>query len=42
MQQEGETILIDYDKCIQCFCCHELCPSKGITIYKTLLAKMLS
>ena len=22
----------DYGKCIRCFCCHEMCPSKAITI----------
>ena len=24
--------VMDYDKCIRCFCCHELCPEKAIDI----------
>lgn len=30
-------IICDYNKCIRCFCCHELCPAKAISIKKPLL-----
>lgn len=42
MQMEGDTILINDEECIQCFCCHELCPNDGIKVHKSLLMKILS
>ncbi|MCX8094435.1 MAG: DUF362 domain-containing protein [Candidatus Goldbacteria bacterium] len=30
-------IICDYNKCIRCFCCHELCPEKAISIKKPFL-----
>lgn len=32
---------IDYDSCIKCFCCHELCPYGAISIKRSLLAKII-
>ena len=26
--------VIDYDRCIKCFCCHELCPEKAMEVRK--------
>jgi len=33
--------IIDYNKCIKCMCCHELCPHQAIYIKKSFLAKLL-
>ena len=30
----------DYDKCIKCYCCQELCPKQAITVKKSLLARI--
>jgi uncharacterized protein (DUF362 family)/NAD-dependent dihydropyrimidine dehydrogenase PreA subunit len=30
----------NYDRCIRCFCCQELCPDGAITIHDTLLGKI--
>ncbi len=30
-------IICNYNKCIRCFCCHELCPDKAILIKKPFL-----
>jgi len=32
-------IVIDYRKCIQCFCCHEVCPHKAVEIKRNWLAR---
>ncbi|MCX6828632.1 MAG: DUF362 domain-containing protein [candidate division Zixibacteria bacterium] len=29
----------DYEKCINCWCCHELCPSKSVFVNQSWLAK---
>jgi uncharacterized protein (DUF362 family)/Pyruvate/2-oxoacid:ferredoxin oxidoreductase delta subunit len=31
-------IKCDYSKCISCFCCHEMCPDKAISIKKPFLS----
>ncbi len=31
--------IFDYDLCISCWCCHELCPEKAVFINKSFLAK---
>lgn len=36
------TLQIDRDKCILCFCCHELCTNKAIRMVKPALGRMLS
>lgn len=30
----------DYDKCIKCYCCQEMCPENAITVKKSLLARL--
>jgi uncharacterized protein (DUF362 family)/NAD-dependent dihydropyrimidine dehydrogenase PreA subunit len=30
----------DYQRCIRCFCCHEMCPSRAITIQHPLLQRL--
>ncbi|MDR1909604.1 MAG: 4Fe-4S binding protein [Spirochaetaceae bacterium] len=29
-------IAVDYRACIRCYCCHEICPAKAITIKRSL------
>jgi formate hydrogenlyase subunit 6/NADH:ubiquinone oxidoreductase subunit I len=29
--------LIDYEKCIMCYCCHELCPNDAIYLSRFTL-----
>ncbi|NQV18871.1 MAG: DUF362 domain-containing protein [Armatimonadetes bacterium] len=36
-----KTPTIDLSKCINCMCCHELCPSNAVYIKKSFLAKYL-
>jgi len=38
---EGGVPSIDYKKCIQCFCCHELCPHKAIDLRKSLAVRLV-
>ena len=33
---------INDDKCIQCYCCRELCPQNAVDIQKSLVAKILT
>lgn len=33
------TAYYDYDKCIKCYCCQEMCPEDAITVKKSLLAR---
>ncbi len=33
--------IFDYDKCIECFCCNELCNNNAIELKKNLLAKII-
>jgi formate hydrogenlyase subunit 6/NADH:ubiquinone oxidoreductase subunit I len=30
-------VVIDYRTCIRCYCCHEICPARAITIEKAPL-----
>jgi uncharacterized protein (DUF362 family)/Pyruvate/2-oxoacid:ferredoxin oxidoreductase delta subunit len=32
---------IDYEKCVSCFCCMELCPHNAISMKRSLLARLL-
>jgi uncharacterized protein (DUF362 family)/NAD-dependent dihydropyrimidine dehydrogenase PreA subunit len=32
---------IDYDKCIKCMCCHEMCPYSVVYVNKSWLAKLV-
>lgn len=31
---------VDHDKCIRCYCCHELCPERAIELRQSLLARI--
>lgn len=37
-----DKLTIDRSKCIDCFCCFELCPEHGFKVKKSLLARILS
>ncbi|MBQ0072094.1 MAG: 4Fe-4S binding protein, partial [Spirochaetales bacterium] len=30
----GKQVVIDKDKCIRCYCCHEMCPFDAIFVEK--------
>jgi len=36
----GAKAKYDYNKCIKCYCCQEMCPEEAITVKKSLLAKI--
>ena len=36
-----EVIVYDYDKCIRCYCCLELCPHAAIEKHQPVLKRML-
>ncbi|MBI5886776.1 MAG: DUF362 domain-containing protein [Deltaproteobacteria bacterium] len=37
-----EKIVIDYDNCIHCFCCVEICPEGAMVLHRSLLSKTIS
>lgn len=37
----GKKVEIDYDNCIRCYCCQEICPKGAITIKEGWLKKLL-
>lgn len=45
MKTEGTPVkkvaMYNYDKCIKCYCCQEMCPEKAISVQKSLLAKII-
>jgi len=40
--RQKNAAVIKHNKCIMCFCCHELCEFRAITIRRSWLAKMMS
>lgn len=38
----GHHLLFDYDSCIRCYCCQEICPQGAIGFKKGLLVKLLN
>ncbi|MFH0821590.1 MAG: DUF362 domain-containing protein [Pseudomonadota bacterium] len=42
ISETDEIMTIDYNKCISCFCCHELCTSNAVHIYRPLVGRILS
>jgi Pyruvate/2-oxoacid:ferredoxin oxidoreductase delta subunit len=40
-EREG-SMVINYEKCISCFCCQELCAERAIDVIEPLLGRMLS
>lgn len=41
MQSNGRVPIIDYEKCINCLCCEELCPEKAILQERSRLVKLI-
>ncbi len=41
MSLRDNRIVIDYRRCIACFCCHEACAFSAVRVKKTIPAKML-
>jgi ferredoxin len=42
MRIVGQRLLIDYDRCIRCFCCQELCPHGALQTRQGLLLRLNS
>lgn len=38
---KNKVAMYNYDRCIRCYCCQEMCPEKAIGIKKSLLAKII-
>ncbi len=41
INQNNKTILFDYDRCIRCYCCIEICPHGALCAKETLPGKIL-
>ena len=41
MDKQMRVALVDDDKCIQCFCCHEVCPNAAIDLQFTGMGKVM-
>jgi len=39
--ETGGILCFDYDKCINCMCCHELCPHKSVYLEKSRLGRLI-
>ncbi len=37
---EGKKLVFDYNRCIRCFCCRELCPEAALAVRKGALLRM--
>ncbi len=42
IEEVGKSLKINEEKCIQCYCCRELCPKDAVGIKKSLLLKLLT
>jgi uncharacterized protein (DUF362 family)/Pyruvate/2-oxoacid:ferredoxin oxidoreductase delta subunit len=42
IQRDGKSIAFDYDRCIRCYCCQEVCPEDAIRFKKGLLVRLLN
>lgn len=42
IEEVGKSLKINEEKCIQCYCCRELCPKDAVGIKKSLLLKILT
>jgi uncharacterized protein (DUF362 family)/Pyruvate/2-oxoacid:ferredoxin oxidoreductase delta subunit len=42
VMDKGTQIMIDYDNCIRCFCCQEICPEMAISVKEGWLKKVLA
>jgi ferredoxin len=41
IDQEGKRITFDYDRCIRCYCCIEVCPHGALKAKETLIGKIM-
>jgi uncharacterized protein (DUF362 family)/NAD-dependent dihydropyrimidine dehydrogenase PreA subunit len=42
IEETGRALKINEEKCIQCYCCRELCPNNAVEIKKSLLLKLVT
>lgn len=42
IEEVGKSLKINQEKCIQCYCCRELCPKDAVGIKKSLLLQILT
>ena len=42
LKKQAESLKINEEKCIQCYCCRELCPNDAVEIKKSLLLKLIT
>jgi uncharacterized protein (DUF362 family)/NAD-dependent dihydropyrimidine dehydrogenase PreA subunit len=42
IEETGKALKINEKKCIQCYCCRELCPNDAVEIKKSMLMKLVS
>ncbi|AKB19521.1 MULTISPECIES: DUF362 domain-containing protein [unclassified Methanosarcina] len=42
IEEVGRTLKINQQKCIQCYCCREMCPNDAVEIKKSLLLKIIT
>ena len=42
IEEAGSALKINEEKCIQCYCCRELCPNGAVEIKKSLLLKLIT
>lgn len=42
IEETGSALRINQEKCIQCYCCRELCPSDAVEIKKSMLLKLVT
>jgi len=42
IEEIGRSLKINEEKCIQCYCCRELCPKDAVGIKKSLLLKLVT
>jgi len=41
ISEDNGKMRFDYDKCIKCMCCHELCPYKSVFLERSRLGKLI-
>jgi uncharacterized protein (DUF362 family)/Pyruvate/2-oxoacid:ferredoxin oxidoreductase delta subunit len=42
LKKKGDRFVFDYDECIRCFCCQEVCPAGAISIKQGWALKLIS
>ncbi len=41
IKNDDKKIIFDYERCVRCYCCHEVCPHRAINIYEPLLRRAI-